>query len=171
MLETLSDASPEDGSSNSNNVATESVDTSSVTGEEDVSTSGVPKVLPHEPDNVKVPARKKTTPTRCYEYFLEGQSKQQISTKTGIRFKSIERYINSSYQSSGAGLLRDRLGLTNQIVEDTLSTQQALKALGDKHPKGEDYDRIIFKSLGSDCTDCVVAKWIFSKLHRDLNDL
>jgi len=52
---------------------------------------------------------------QCYEYFtLGGLNKEQIGCKMGISYDTVEAYISSSYQSSDAAFLRDKLGLTTR---------------------------------------------------------
>jgi len=87
----------------------------------------------------------------------------------GVKPDTVATYISASYQSSDAEILRDKLGLTNKIVQKTFDTQQAIRTFGGEQPTGDDYDRIVFKSLGNVCTDFVEAKRILSKLLQDLN--
>ena len=96
--------------------------------------------------------------------------REQIASKMGIRQDTVATsYTSSNYQSSDAELLRDKLGLTSKIIEKTFNTQQAIKTFGDEQPTGDEYGRIVFKSLGSTCSDPVLAKRILSKLHHDLS--
>jgi len=77
-------------------------------------------VASHHKDSGNLPPRKKTTHERCYEYFtVDGTTKEQAPSKVGVNFKAVESYTSSSYQSCDAGVLRDRLGLTNGTVRET----------------------------------------------------
>lgn len=131
-----------------------------------------PRVLKRKPENTKMdrkkPEKKKPRSLVCYDCYKDGMGVAEIAEFMEIDIRTVEEYIYKQYQASDAGLLREKLGVTLEEIESTYYVIEGIKTLGDDAPKGEEYDRIVFKCFGKQCTNKSLAKKVNRRLYYDL---
>ena len=152
-----------------------------VSGEEVGDRKRSSDVGPPVPEFVKrsKPEKIPTSKKRAYNLFLgdDGLTLKEIGETIAKRDNPVSvtnvcKYICTEYQTNDAERLRDKLGLTNAIIERTYLVMEAVKIERardrENAPNNKEYEESLHKSLGGACTSPELACKILSKLYRDL---